>query len=188
MARRADRQITLRDPKAIKALTHPARIAIIDDLYGGRVATATDLAALTGLTPNATGWHLRALEKLGIVERAPTTGDGRSHPWRAAGAGVAIDAKLPTRAQRGAAALLTGAAVDALRRELIAYGAAETGLPDEWQAKGNFDTGTVYLTPAETAELIEAMHAAVAPFRRRSRARSGTRRVRITAAIVPVVD
>lgn len=180
-------QITLRDPRAIRALAHPARLAIIDELYGGRVATATELAAVTGLSANATGWHVQALAKLGIIERAPDSGDARERPWQAAGDGVAVDARLSSSAQRGAAAALATAAVEALGRDLATYAATEVDLPDEWQARSNFDAGAVYLTPEEATALIEALNEAMEPFRRRTRRRRGAERVRIAAAVVPLV-
>ena len=188
MARAKTKQITLRDAHAIKALSHPARVAVIDELYGGRVATATELSAVTGLSPNATGWHLRALEKLGVVERDESVTDRREHPWRAAGKGITVSHSLPTRAQKAAASLLTGAVIDALRRDLDAYTAGEADLPEQWRDKANFDSGAVYLTPKETAQLIEAVATAVEPFRRRTRPRADARRVRITSAVIPSVD
>jgi DNA-binding transcriptional ArsR family regulator len=181
-------QITLQDAQAIKALSHPARLAVIDELYGGRVATATELSEVTGLSPNATGWHLRALQKLGVVERDDTVTDRREHPWRAAGTGITVSPSLPTRAQQAAASLLSGAVIDALHRDLDAYTAGEAGLPEQWQHKANLDAGAVYLTAEETAQLIEAVVSAVEPFRRRTRPRADARRVRIATAVIPSID
>ncbi len=75
----------LSDPKAIRALAHPARLTVIEELYSGRELTATECADLAGLSPSAMSYHLRSLAKAGIVERADATGDGRERPWRAAG-------------------------------------------------------------------------------------------------------
>ncbi|WP_020575821.1 winged helix-turn-helix domain-containing protein [Actinopolymorpha alba] len=188
MARRSRKQITLKDPRAIRALSHPARIAVIDELYGGRVATSTELAELTGLTPSAMSYHMRALEKLGIIERDDSATDARERPWRAAGKGLNISS-LTTRAQQAAGALLTGSVVDTQRQEFDAYVAAEPNLPAEWRAKAQLDTGIAYLTAAETDELIAALHAAAEPFRRKGRRRrKGTRRVRTGLLVVPIVE
>lgn len=68
--------------------------------------TATEAAELVGLTPSATSYHLRALEKFGIVVRDDATSDARQRPWRAVAdslsiqpqayqeAGVALDANM----------------------------------------------------------------------------------------------
>ena len=80
------------DPKAIRALAHAARLEVISELYSTQVSrTATELAAQTGLTPSAMSYHLRALQKWGIVAPAPTAGDARERRWKAAGTDFAIN-------------------------------------------------------------------------------------------------
>jgi DNA-binding transcriptional ArsR family regulator len=188
MARRRRKQIKLDDPRAIRALSHPARLAVIDELYGGRVATSTELAALTNLTPSAMSYHMRAMERLGIVERDDSATDARERPWRAAGTSLSVST-LTTRAQQAAVALLTSNLMDAQQRELDAYVAAESDLPVEWRSKVGFNSGTTYLTPAETEELNAALDAATEPFRRKGRRRrKGTRRIRTAVLVVPIVD
>ncbi|MGW0228892.1 ArsR/SmtB family transcription factor [Actinopolymorpha singaporensis] len=187
-ARRRRSQITLEDPRAIRALSHPARLTVIDELYGGRVATSTELAELTGLSPSAMSYHLRALADLGIVERDESAADGRSRPWRAAARALNVSS-LATRAQQAAVTLLSGALLDAQRAELDAYVAGESTLPAEWRGKVGLDTGTAYLTAAETEQLLTALHAAAEPFQRLGRRRrEGTRRVRTSLLVVPIVD
>lgn len=75
--------LTLTDPRAIRAIAHEARQQVIDELYSGSVLTATEAARLCGLSPSAMSYHLRALEKWGIVVRDVPTRDGRERPWRA---------------------------------------------------------------------------------------------------------
>jgi DNA-binding transcriptional ArsR family regulator len=187
MARRSRKQITLDDPRAMRALAHPARIRVIDELYGGRVATSTELAALTGLTPSAMSYHMRAMEKLGIVERDDSATDARERPWRAAARGISF-AALTTRAQHAAASVLTAAILETQHRELEAYVSAEADLAPQWREKGVLNTGTEYLTAEETKELIDAFLATAERFRRKGRRRKGTRRVRVSFLVVPVVD
>nr|BFE87387.1 hypothetical protein GCM10020093_099880 [Planobispora longispora] len=69
---------TLSDPRAMRALAHPARLAILNRLQEEGVATATDVAEVVGITPSAASYHLRMLAKYGFVEDAPPRGDGRS--------------------------------------------------------------------------------------------------------------
>ena len=83
--RRLKGDVKLDDPGALKALAHPARLAVVDELYQGNERTASELAELTGLSPSAMSYHLRALERWGIVEHAAEREDGRERPWRAAG-------------------------------------------------------------------------------------------------------
>src|ERR1700751_2688986 len=61
----------LKDPRDIRALAHPARMAIIDALASGDELTATECAELTGLSPSATAYHLKFLQRYHFAERAP---------------------------------------------------------------------------------------------------------------------
>ncbi|HEX9228601.1 MAG TPA: winged helix-turn-helix domain-containing protein, partial [Arthrobacter sp.] len=75
---RREKKVEITDPKAIRALAHAARLEVISELYSTQVSrTATELAAQTGLTPSAMSYHLRALQKWGIVVPAATAGDAR---------------------------------------------------------------------------------------------------------------
>ena len=76
--------VHLRDPRDIRALAHPARMAIINALASGDELTATECAELTGLSPSATAYHLKFLERYNFVEPGPARSDGRERPWRAA--------------------------------------------------------------------------------------------------------
>ncbi|MGX9899951.1 ArsR/SmtB family transcription factor [Arthrobacter sp. SA17] len=85
-------KVEITDPKAIRALAHAARLEVISELYSTQVSrTATELAVQTGLTPSAMSYHLRALQKWGIVVPAETAGDARERRWRAAGSDVTIN-------------------------------------------------------------------------------------------------
>ena len=89
--RRLKGEVKLDDPGALKALAHPARLAVVDELYQGVERTSSELAELTGLSPSAMSYHLRALERWGIVEHGASRGDGRERPWRAAGRTLSLD-------------------------------------------------------------------------------------------------
>src|SRR5581483_1850556 len=92
------------NPRSIRALAHPARLAIIDALASGEELTATECAELTGLSPSATAYHLKLLERYGFAEPAAARADGRERPWRAAGR-TRFD--LDTSTPAGAAAATT---------------------------------------------------------------------------------
>src|SRR5215469_12062574 len=72
------------DPRMLRALAHPARIAILQHLALDGPATATGCAEVAGLSPSACSYHLRALARFGFVEEEPASAaDGRHRPWRA---------------------------------------------------------------------------------------------------------
>src|SRR6476646_2894518 len=90
-ARRLKGEVKLDDPGALRALAHPARLAVVDELYQGVERTSSELGELTGLSASAMSYHLRALERWGIVERGTARDDGRERPWRAAGRSLKFD-------------------------------------------------------------------------------------------------
>lgn len=81
-----ERRVVISDPQAVRALAHRARVEALDELYATRgTRTATELAVRCDLTPSAMSYHLRALERFGLVERAESQGDARERRWRASG-------------------------------------------------------------------------------------------------------
>lgn len=76
-------RFVIRDAATMRALAHPARIASLERLMRGGPATATELGQVAGLTPSAMSYHLRSLEKAGLISTAPGRGDGRERVWQA---------------------------------------------------------------------------------------------------------
>src|SRR5262245_66380927 len=102
------RDVRLQTPGAVKALAHPARLAVVEELYQGAERTSSELAELTGLSPSAMSYHLRALERWGIVERAPARSDGRERPWRAAGRSLILESDSSPTAVAASAVIVGG--------------------------------------------------------------------------------
>src|SRR5215469_6918557 len=74
----------LTDPKMMRALAHPARIAIWTHIAMRGPTTATECAEVAGLSPSACSYHLRTLARYGFVEEdLASAADGRQRPWRA---------------------------------------------------------------------------------------------------------
>jgi DNA-binding transcriptional ArsR family regulator len=72
----------LRDPHELRAMAHPVRLRILEELTLVGPATATELAERVGESPANCSWHLRQLARYGYVEEAGG-GTGRQRPWRA---------------------------------------------------------------------------------------------------------
>ncbi|GAB3921349.1 hypothetical protein GCM10027613_28640 [Microlunatus endophyticus] len=77
----------LSDLAQMRAVSHPARWRVLEEMWAGRVLTATEAAEVVGLTPSAMSYHLQQLARLGLVERDESA-DGREHPWKASTDGV----------------------------------------------------------------------------------------------------
>jgi DNA-binding transcriptional ArsR family regulator len=78
----AERRL-ISDPKTMRALAHPVRIALLEALGREGQLTATAAAEILDESPGNMSWHLQTLAKYGYVEEAGG-GKGRSRPWRIA--------------------------------------------------------------------------------------------------------
>jgi hypothetical protein len=74
-------RLNLTDPRAIRALAHPLRWALLDALDQAGTLTATQASEMLGESPANCAFHLRTLAKYGFVEEAGG-GRGRERPWR----------------------------------------------------------------------------------------------------------
>jgi DNA-binding transcriptional ArsR family regulator len=177
----------LRDPRDIRALAHPARLAIIDALAGGDEVTATECAALTGLSPSATAYHLKLLQRYGLAEPAPARHDGRQRPWRATHRRTQVDLDTSTPAATAAATALGRAIIDRSRALAEAFVATEHEEPEEWQDVASLGNTDLWLTADETRDLNAALSAVLEAYRGRTHANrpDNTRRVRVMNMVFP---
>ena len=176
----------LRDPQAIRALAHPARLAVIDAFFAGRRLTATECGDIAGLSASAMSYHLRALERWGIIRRSRATGDGRERPWEAAGDRLAVESSEP-RATAAGEAMLVATMLDRVATETLAWVAAQDR---DWYDSVAISSGSFWLTAAEACGLSEEIAAVVAGYQRRASedAPPDARRVRVAYTVVPIVE
>lgn len=177
----------LTDPKAIRALAHPARLTVLDALTEGEELTATECADAAGISPSAMSYHLRALEKWGFVERAEASTDGRERPWRAVAGGWRVES-MPDPVAATAGTAVVGTMLDRLRADLARWFEAERGQPREWRDSTVVEAQSLWLTPAEANELEALYRGFVDAHRGRTGAEhpDGARRVRAVRVLVPV--
>jgi DNA-binding transcriptional ArsR family regulator len=142
--------LTLTDPRAIRAIAHEARQQVIDELYAGSVLTATEAAQICGLSPSAMSYHLRALEKWGIVARDDASTDGRERPWRAA-----ADCLHLGRGDGTSGASLRRAANSVISTFMVGLNKAiDAWLDSDAQTRGaTMSHGRLYLTDEEAIAL-----------------------------------
>ncbi|MFF3853290.1 ArsR/SmtB family transcription factor [Micromonospora sp. NPDC002575] len=183
-------RVTISDPQVMRALAHPARLAIMEHLASIESgATATECAEIAGLSPSATSYHLRALAKFGLVEQAPSRGDARERVWRAFSPSYNVEAGQAAGSEARAAELAlveAHLARDAQRtRDWFRRGPEE---PPEWYRAGCFSDSVLLLTAEESLALNEAIQDLMAPYRRRVRTDppAGARPVAVQYRSVPV--
>lgn len=162
-----DEAVTLTDPQAIRALAHPARLSVIDALYAGEVLTATECAERVGVSPSTMSYHLRALEKFGIVRRAASREDGRQRPWERAGSSLRVEMGGSADSASGlaATAFLVEESMRTDRERLMreAERAARTG-DSKWFEATNYSRTRLLVTAEEARALIDRVDKLFGPY------------------------
>jgi DNA-binding transcriptional ArsR family regulator len=187
--RRPTGEVRLRDPGALRALAHPARLMVVDELYQGPERTASELARITDLTPSAMSYHLHALEKWGIIERAEARDDGRERPWRAAGRSLRWDSEMSVAAAAAQDVIAAGY-LEQLREAFRRWSLVEEAETDAWREIAGLRRSFLWLTEEEAKELSTELYAMVEKHLRDRDAvehPGGTRRVLLMLGVVPIV-
>lgn len=170
----------LTDPLAMRALAHPARLAILNRLKTDGAATATEVAEVVGITPSAASYHLRMLAKYGFAEDAPPRGDGRERLWRHSPGVVAVVPEPDDRPEVRAAKDLL---IKAIRDQADDEATRAMGNIDresrEWREATMFSRTVLLVDAEELSALGRRIEELLAPYavtvRDRSRAPAGAR-------------
>ena len=153
--------VELSDPRVLKAIAHPARWRVLEELYGGRTLTATQAGDLCGLSGSAMSYHLRKLADLGLVTAAgepdDDASDGRERPWRAAHDGLAITGRPGPVIGRAMMANV----LESVRRLLTEMA---PGLSDPAHWPPSYTHGRLRLTDERAKELNKAVSQVIEDF------------------------
>jgi DNA-binding transcriptional ArsR family regulator len=176
------------DTAVMRAMAHPARLALLQHLRNGGPATATECAGVVDLSPSATSYHLRALARAGLVEAAPGRGDGRERLWRVTGGRYEVTgvADLAPEGREALRALVESLlAWDDVR--VSRYLSQLEAEPPEWQDAALFMDSTLQVTAEELAEVSQAVYELLDRYRkdRRRDLPPGTRPVSLTIRALP---
>ena len=142
--------LNLTDPKAMRALAHPVRIALLELLGVAGTVTATQASEVLGESPANCAFHLRTLAKYGFVKEAGG-GRGRERPWTAAQRTITISATDQTDPQAAVAADALGQVwLDRWMERTRRVFASSSRLPG-WEHATQWTRSGRYLTPQEAA-------------------------------------
>jgi DNA-binding transcriptional ArsR family regulator len=177
------------DPRVMRALAHPARIEIVEHLNDtGAAVTATEAAAIVGLSPSATSYHLRELAKYGLIEQAPSRGDGRERVWQSTTTGLRIDADLDEPGARAATQALVDMYLVRDQERLREWIARQPDEAPEWRDAGTIMGQRLLITAEELQEINGKVRDLLEPYRMRERqetAPEGSRRVAVNYTSYP---
>ena len=154
----AKKSLAISDARAMRALAHPLRVALLDLIQRDGELTATRAAELLGESPGNMSWHLQTLAKYGFVEEAGT-GRGRSRPWRAVGSVVSFDTALPDTEGATAGEALERTYFERTVGQMGEWWSHRAMYSTTWR-RASFMNDTVrYLTPQELTEVMDAIRA-----------------------------
>ena len=173
------------DPRVLRALAHPVRGRILDEIEAAGPVRAADVARELGIPANQASFHLRQLAKYGLVEEAPEEArDKRDRVWRATStAALTVNLREREKAPGGRTA------VHVFRQTKQAWGhhlvdrAFDTHHPKE---SGVFSSSehAVRLTDAEADELRQELDDLVGSWQERTRGRDPERRTYVLLHLV----
>jgi DNA-binding transcriptional ArsR family regulator len=147
--------VRLTDPKMMRALAHPARIAIWSHIALRGSITATECAEVAGLSPSACSYHLRTLAKYGFIEEdRASAADGRERPWRARLIAFTLEDRPDSSAGERVASRLLVENLRASSEEIRArYLDRQSEYPADWRSASGESFSVAHVTPDELDEL-----------------------------------
>jgi len=179
------------DPRVMRALAHPARIEIVEYLNDtGAAVSATEVAGMVGLSPSATSYHLRELAKFGLVEQAPSRGDGRERLWRGKSHSLRIDPDLGESGAQAASEALVDLYLQRDRARALAWLSRQAEEPPEWREVTAIMGQRLLVTVDEMKEINEKVRALVEQYQVRKRQAdppAGARRMTVSYSAIPDV-
>lgn len=159
------RSIELTDPRTLRALAHPTRLALVGLLRRYGTLTATQAAQLLDLNSGACSFHLRQLAKYGLVEEV--SAPGRQKPWRATAQVTTWPAVASEPEMASAVQLLSSVLVERYAEIMLDWVQRRAFEPEMWQRAAWFGDTMLHVTPDELRALGEQIERLVAPYERR---------------------
>jgi predicted transcriptional regulator len=162
------REVT--DVRALRALAHPLRLALLNHLMSFGAQTASQCAEVVGSTPSNCSYHLRSLARFGLVESVDPV-DGRERPWRSTATGLQFGASAEQASDEA-----TALALDSVERMLVEKQiddeanlthravAQRDEISADWRDATMLSGYALRMTPEELKALGEKLDALIRPY------------------------
>ena len=153
------------DSATLHALAHPLRVRILDELAMYGPLTASGLGGRLGESSGSTSYHLRQLERHGLVTEDAGRGTARERWWMRVPGSVTLPE--PRELPAGSADRLATELVDeqwAASRDaaLTEYRrAGDDAFPPEWLEAASVDTVNVRLTAEQLRQFVADVDAVI---------------------------
>ncbi|HEY1573366.1 MAG TPA: helix-turn-helix domain-containing protein [Pseudonocardiaceae bacterium] len=142
----------LTDTRTLRALAHPVRVALMEELALAGPLTATEVGERIGESPTTCSFHLRQLAKYGLVEEAGG-GRGRARPWRMSTIGMSINGSRGDTENQIAATVLGRMVRDRTLQRFQTWRDTKRTYPQEWQDAAEDSSFLFFVTPDELDQL-----------------------------------
>jgi hypothetical protein len=150
-----DEPVTLTDAKAMRAVAHPLRMALIELLGYRQTLTATQASEALGESPANCAFHLRTLAKYGFLREAGG-GKGRERPWTLVNRQVTITTHQDDPGAALAADELGNLWLDRWLERARRVFDMRNQVP-EWEEASGWTSRHVFLTPDEATAIRAEM-------------------------------
>jgi DNA-binding transcriptional ArsR family regulator len=140
------------DPRTMRALAHPVRIALLEALGREGELTASRAAEMLDESPGNMSWHLQTLAKYGYIEEAGS-GKGRSRPWRIASISNRFRTATEDPEIEAAGEALESTFANRAYLQLREWWARRPSYPYAWREAAFTNDSLGYLTAEEMAEI-----------------------------------
>lgn len=159
----AKRRVTLTDPRALRALAHPTRLRLLGLLRREGPLTATRAGELIGESSGTCSFHLRQLQRYGLVEPA-AGGVGREKPWQATSLFTSWSWDAPSDEGVAAAQALSRVIAEQYAERVLQWVDEMPSEPASWRRAGEIGDTLLYLTAPELNRLHRQLQDIAEPY------------------------
>jgi DNA-binding transcriptional ArsR family regulator len=168
------------DARAMRALAHPLRVALLEVMRRDGEITATRAAELLDESPGNMSWHLQTLAKYGFVEETGE-GRGRSRPWRVASRPRSFETGLADPEVAAAGEALERTFVERAYDQLREWWSRRLTYPAKWRSAAFMSNSVLYLTASELVTIMDETNEIYARYRDREERPAGALPVHLYA-------
>lgn len=158
-------------PATLKAFAHPLRMRLYDELLDHGPATASQLARVLQESSGQTSYHLRQLERHGLIAEEKGHGSARERWWTAQPYSFGLEEVDEDVETRMAGSVIQQHVVRSRAQRLLAWIESQPTESREWVAAAVSDATTARMSAPELEELALAVADVLEEHRQRLLAR-----------------
>jgi DNA-binding transcriptional ArsR family regulator len=148
------RRQVVTDARAMRALAHPLRVALLEAMRRDGELTATRAGELLGESPANMSWHLQTLAKYGFVEETGE-GRGRSRPWRVISETRSFETGMTDPETAAAGEALERTFLERASGQLREWWSRRLSYPVKWRRAAFMTDSVRYLTAPELTAMMD---------------------------------